>query len=45
VVEDIPEIVERKRREHPQVRIRVTPYLGAAREVADLLASIAAAPA
>lgn len=37
VAQDIPEQVDIKRREHPQVRIVIAPYLGASSQVADLL--------
>lgn len=37
VSEDIPAELEKARRDHPQVRITATPYLGAAQEIPDLL--------
>lgn len=37
VAEDIPELVEAMQRQHPQVDIRITPYLGAAAGVPQLL--------
>jgi sirohydrochlorin ferrochelatase len=43
VAEDIPREVEVKQREHPQVRIQVTPYLGLAGGVAKILLDLAEA--
>ncbi len=40
VAEDIPALVAAKRREHPGVAIEVTPYLGAARGLVDMLVSL-----
>jgi len=37
VVEDIPELVAAKRRQHPKVRIELAPHLGAAEDIAQLL--------
>ena len=37
VVTDIPNEVAVKQREHPEVSIRIAPYLGAAGDIADLL--------
>jgi sirohydrochlorin ferrochelatase len=37
VVDDIPEIVEGRRRIYPAVRIQVTPHMGAAPALPDLL--------
>lgn len=37
VVSDIPKEVAVKQREHPEVSIRIAPYLGAAGGIADLL--------
>jgi len=41
VAEDIPGLVEGKRREHPDAQIRLAPYLGEAPGVVDLLLTIA----
>jgi sirohydrochlorin ferrochelatase len=41
VAEDIPALVEAKSREHPGVAIEITPYLGAAEGLMDLLVSLA----
>ena len=43
VAEDIPREVETKQREHPGVRIQVTPYLGLADGVAEMLLDLAEA--
>jgi sirohydrochlorin ferrochelatase len=37
VAEDIPAEVDRKRREHPEVRMRMAPYLGQAGELVRVL--------
>lgn len=37
VAEDIPNEVDVKRREHPRMTIRIAPYLGAARDIVDVL--------
>lgn len=37
VVEDIPREVAVKQEQHPHVEIEIAPYLGAARELADLM--------
>jgi len=37
VVEDIPAEVERERRKHPEVCIRLTPYLGQAKGLTGIL--------
>jgi sirohydrochlorin ferrochelatase len=37
VAEDIPAEVEAKRREHPEVRIRIAPYLGRAENLVGIL--------
>ena len=41
VAEDIPVLVEDKRREHPDAQIKLAPYLGAVSGVIDLLLAIA----
>jgi sirohydrochlorin ferrochelatase len=41
VAEDIPREVEAKQHEYPRVRIQVTPYLGLAGGVAEILLSLA----
>ncbi len=41
VAEDIPREVEAKQHEYPQIRIQVTPYLGLAGGVAEILLSLA----
>jgi len=41
VVEDIPAQVAIKQREHPDIDIRITDYLGTADELADLLLRLA----
>jgi sirohydrochlorin ferrochelatase len=41
VAEDIPALVEGKRREHPAAKIRLAPYLGEAPGVLDLLLAMA----
>jgi sirohydrochlorin ferrochelatase len=41
VAEDIPSLVDRKRREHPRVDIRLTPHLGAAPAIAEVLLGLA----
>ena len=41
VAEDIPGLVEQKRREHPLSTIRLAPYLGAVPGVVDLLLATA----
>jgi sirohydrochlorin ferrochelatase len=41
MAEHIPALVEEKRREHPGAEIKLTPYLGAAPGVIDLLLAIA----
>jgi sirohydrochlorin ferrochelatase len=41
VAEDIPREVEGKQREHPQVRIRITPYLGLAGGITGMLLDLA----
>lgn len=41
VAEDIPHIVKRKQLAYPQVKIELTPYLGAVQGVVDLLAHCA----
>lgn len=38
VAEDVPAIVEERRRAHPSVHITLTPYLGASEAVAALIA-------
>ncbi len=40
VAEDIPEQVDIKRREYPDIDIRVTPYLGAAEAIPEVLLSL-----
>jgi sirohydrochlorin ferrochelatase len=37
VAEDIPAEVERKQAEHPDVRIRIAPYLGQAEGLTEVL--------
>ncbi|MXY14418.1 MAG: cobalamin biosynthesis protein CbiX [Proteobacteria bacterium] len=37
---DIPTELEKARQEYPQVRITSTPYLGAAKEIPDILARL-----
>jgi sirohydrochlorin ferrochelatase len=44
VAEDIPREVEVKQTEHPQVRIRVSPYLGLGAGMADILLALADSP-
>jgi sirohydrochlorin ferrochelatase len=44
VAEDIPREVEVKQVEHPQVRIRVAPYLGLGAGMAEILLGLADAP-
>ena len=41
VAEDIPGLVEQKRREYPDAQIRLAPYLGSGAGVIDLLLAIA----
>lgn len=41
VAEDIPELVDGKRKQYPQVDIRITPYIGKAEAVTDLLLAVA----
>ena len=41
VAEDIPREVEAKQREYPRIRIQVTPYLGLADGVAEILLYLA----
>ncbi|HIP52781.1 MAG TPA: cobalamin biosynthesis protein CbiX [Chromatiales bacterium] len=41
--EDIPALIDTVQRAHPEVEIRVTPYLGAAGGVVDLLLDLARA--
>jgi sirohydrochlorin ferrochelatase len=41
VAEDIPREVEGKQREYPQIRIQVTPYLGLAEGVPEILLELA----
>jgi len=41
VAEDIPAEVESKQREYPDIRIQVTPYLGLAEGVAEILLDLA----
>ena len=41
VVEDIPEQIDGVRRDHPQVRIAMAPYLGQADAIAELLVALA----
>ena len=43
VAEDIPREVETKQREHPGVQMQVTPYLGLADGVAEMLLDLAEA--
>ena len=45
VVTDIPNDVRGKQTEHPQVTIRIAPYLGASEGVSDLLLEAASVPA
>ncbi|MEA3277312.1 MAG: CbiX/SirB N-terminal domain-containing protein [Pseudomonadota bacterium] len=42
VSEDIPSEVSGKRTEHPQVRIRIAPYLGRAEGLSEILLELAA---
>jgi sirohydrochlorin ferrochelatase len=44
VAEDIPREVEVKQVEHPDVRIRVAPYLGLGAGMADILLGLADSP-
>ena len=41
VAEDIPELVDDKRKEYPLVRIRITPYIGKSDAVMDVLLAVA----
>jgi len=41
VAEDIPDLVDSKRKLYPQVDIRIAPYLGKAEAVIDLLLALA----
>jgi sirohydrochlorin ferrochelatase len=41
VAEDIPREVRSKQLEHPQVRMRITSYLGAAEQVPELILELA----
>lgn len=41
VAEDIPKLVDGKRKQHPQVDIRIAPYLGKAHAVTDVLLDMA----
>ena len=45
VAQDIPNEVRGKQEEHPQVTIRIAPYLGANTGIADLLLKTASVPA
>lgn len=45
VVTDIPNAVNGKRNAHPQVNIRIAPYLGASSGIPDLLLEAASIPA
>ena len=45
VAQDIPNEVRGKQEEHPQVTIRIAPYLGAHTDIADLLLKTASVPA
>ena len=40
VVNDIPGAVAERQQAHPQVRMRITPYLGAAQDIPALLLSL-----
>ncbi len=40
VHEDIPSIIDSKRRQHSQVSLEVVPYLGEAREIIDVLVAL-----
>lgn len=40
VIQDVPALVEEKRAEHPEVDIRITPYLGTSDEIPRLLLSL-----
>jgi sirohydrochlorin ferrochelatase len=41
VAKDIPAQVERKRHEHPEVQLKMAPYLGSAGGLSDILLSLA----
>lgn len=45
VFQDIPNAVRGKQEEHPQVMIRIAPYLGANADIAELLLKTASIPA
>ncbi len=45
VVTDIPNDVRGKQTEHPQITIRIAPYLGSSNGVSDLLLEAASVPA
>lgn len=40
ITEDVPALVEEKRAEHPEVDIRIAPYLGTSDEIPRLLLSL-----
>lgn len=40
VIHDVPALVEEKRAEHPEVDIRIAPYLGTSEEIPRLLLSL-----
>lgn len=40
ITEDVPALVEEKRAEHPEVDIRIAPYLGLSGEIPRLLLSL-----
>lgn len=45
VHEDVPEIINAKRAQYPDLDLIMAPYLGASNEIADVLISLAVKPA